>query len=282
MDINKIKLLTLRALMSDELLMHSLVLKGGNALQIAYEITNRGSIDIDFSVEREFTEDELKSMPAVLDMILNRTFREENLKAFDIKFELKPKSNVIPEWKGYIILFKLIELDKYNDFGDDIDNIRRNAISVHDNSSTQYSVDISAYEYVKTATTKEIEGILLRVYTLEMILLEKIRALCQTMPEYREIVPTAKEKHRARDVYDIYTINTQAELQLEEEILREIFKAKKVPLSLIGKLEKLREHNRDDWNRVVQTVSDDEDLKDYDYYFNELLKVVEPFKNLSE
>ena len=36
-----------------------------------------------------------------------------------------------------------------------------------------------------------------------MILLEKIRALCQTMPEYKEIVPSAKEKQRARDVYDI-------------------------------------------------------------------------------
>ncbi|KAA2221412.1 MULTISPECIES: nucleotidyl transferase AbiEii/AbiGii toxin family protein [Chryseobacterium] len=282
MDINKIKMLTLRALMSEEFLMHSLVLKGGNALQLAYEITNRGSIDIDFSVEREFTEEEIKKMPIVLDMILDRVFRKENLKAFDIKFELKPKNNVIPEWKGYIILFKLIELDKFIEFGDDIDSIRRNAISVHDNSSTQYSVDISAYEYVETATTKEVEGILLRVYTLEMILLEKIRALCQTMPEYKEIVPSAKEKQRARDVYDIYTIYSQAELNLEEDILREIFKAKQVPLSLINKLESLREHNRDDWNRVIQTVSADEELKEYDFYFDELLKIASQFKDLSE
>lgn len=71
--------------------MHSLVLKGGNALRLAYEITNRGSIDIDFSVEREFTDEEIKKMPVVLEMIFDRVFRQENLKVFDIKFELKPK-----------------------------------------------------------------------------------------------------------------------------------------------------------------------------------------------
>ena len=67
MNLDKIKKLTLRALMSDETLMHSLVLKGGNALHLVYEITNRGSIDIDFSVEREFTQVELQKMPIWLD-----------------------------------------------------------------------------------------------------------------------------------------------------------------------------------------------------------------------
>lgn len=38
MDLGKIKKLTLRALMSDETLMHSLVLKGGNALHLVYEL----------------------------------------------------------------------------------------------------------------------------------------------------------------------------------------------------------------------------------------------------
>lgn len=88
-------------------------------------------------------------------------------------------------------------------------------------------MDISAYEYVGTATAKEIEGILLRVYTLEMILLEKIRALCQTMPGYQEIIKTAQQKQRARDIYDIFTVFNSGTLSLEENTLREIFKAKK-------------------------------------------------------
>lgn len=282
MDIDKIKMLTLRALMSDETLMHSLVLKGGNALHLAYEITNRGSIDIDFSVEREFTDDEIVKMPTLLEMIFDRVFREEGLKVFDIKFQLKPKNNVIPEWKGYIILFKFIELAKFNEFDGDWDKIRRNAISVHENNSTQYSVDISAYEYVDGATIKEIDGMILRVYTLDMILLEKVRALCQTMPEYREVIPSAKEKERARDVYDIYIVNQEAELELNVDTLREIFKAKKVPLNLINNLESLREKNRDDWASVIATVSGGEELKEYDFYFDELLKVIEPFRNLQE
>ncbi len=43
MLLDKIKLLTLRALMHDEKLMYGLVLKGGNALQLVYNITDRAS-----------------------------------------------------------------------------------------------------------------------------------------------------------------------------------------------------------------------------------------------
>ena len=44
-------MLTLRALISDEELMYGLVLKGGNALELAYKITDRASKDVDFSKE---------------------------------------------------------------------------------------------------------------------------------------------------------------------------------------------------------------------------------------
>lgn len=274
-------MLTLRALMSDETLMHSLVLKGGNALQLAYEITNRGSIDIDFSVDREFTEYEFSKLPKWFAYILNRTFIDEKLVVFDVKFDLKPKRGSIPEWMGYLLRFKVIEQEKFDQFEGDLEKIRRNAIKLND-QSTQYEVDISAYEYTAAATTKEIEGVFLRVYTLEMILFEKIRALCQTMPEYREIVTTANTKHRARDVYDIYTVFNSGVLDLDEKLLREIFKAKQVPLSFINNLENLREHNREDWNSVIQTVSSDEDLQEYDYYFDKLIEIAKPFTNLSE
>lgn len=282
MDIDKIKRLTLRGLMSDETLMRSLVLKGGNALQLAYEITNRGSLDIDFSVEREFTDVEFEKMPTLLEYILDRTFREEGLKVFDVKFKLKPKRQEIPEWKGYLLEFKLIELDKYESFEGDIEKIRRNAISLQENRSPVYSVDISAYEYVEPATKMEIDGAMLRVYTLEMILMEKVRALCQTMPKYKEIVPSANQKFRSRDIYDIYTVFNTRKLDLDINMLKEIFKAKQVPLEFINDMETLRERNRDDWNSVMQTVSADEELEEYDYYFDELIKIIEPFKNLSE
>lgn len=281
MDLDKIKKLTLRALMSDETLMHCLVLKGGNALQLVYEITNRGSIDIDFSVEREFTEEELKKMPVWLDYLLNQTFREDNLHVFDVNFIEKPKSGSIPEWKGYLLEFKVIGKEKFTELNGDLNSIRRNALILNDKSS-KYQVEISAYEYVEGATTKEMDGVILRVYTLEMILFEKIRALCQTMPEYSEIVTSARTKHRARDIYDIFTIYNSGQLNLDQEMLKEIFKAKRVPLDFIDKLENLREHNRENWETVRASIveSDRKNLRDYDYYFNQVLKIIEPFKVL--
>ena len=281
MDLDKIKKLTLRALMSDETLMHSLVLKGGNALHLVYEITNRGSIDIDFSVEREFTAQEFRDMPIYLDYILNRTFREENLHVFDVNFIEKPKAGSIPEWKGYLLEFKIISKDRLKELNEDIDSIRRNAIKVN-NQSTKYVVDISAYEYVKSSTIKEIEGMILRVYTLEMILFEKVRALCQTMPEYKFIVNSAKPKHRARDIYDIYIIHKNSILTLDPVELKEIFKAKQVPLEFINNLENLREYNRENWETVRSSIpeTDRENLKEYDYYFDQVIKIIEPFKDL--
>ena len=49
--LKKIKRLTISALVSDDILMGILVLKGGNALDLAYDLSNRGSIDIDFQYE---------------------------------------------------------------------------------------------------------------------------------------------------------------------------------------------------------------------------------------
>ncbi len=40
-DINEIKRCKLQAMMKDDMLMQGLVVKGGNALQLEYDITNR-------------------------------------------------------------------------------------------------------------------------------------------------------------------------------------------------------------------------------------------------
>jgi predicted nucleotidyltransferase component of viral defense system len=50
----QIKKLTLIGLFSDDDLMDTLVLKGGNALDIVYRIAARASIDIDLSIENDF------------------------------------------------------------------------------------------------------------------------------------------------------------------------------------------------------------------------------------
>lgn len=57
--------------MSDNLLMHGLVLKGENALQLAYNLTNRRSVNIDFSMENEFSEKYYNQLTTVFYTLLN-------------------------------------------------------------------------------------------------------------------------------------------------------------------------------------------------------------------
>lgn len=280
-NINEIKRITLQAMMKDDLLMQGLVLKGGNALQLAYDITNRGSIDIDFSIENEFNDKDFVRLTKVFNEYLNEEFSQIGLVAYDVKFIKKPKSGSIPEWRGYNLEFKLIECEKYKKFSNDIEAIRRNAIKINEKTQeTKYTVDISSYEYIEQAVKKDIDGLILRVYTPEMILIEKIRALCQSMPQYKEIVKSAKPKKRARDLYDIWMICQHfRNLNLTEELFKNIFAAKRVPLNYLNNFEILREQNREDWEVVRQTIHHDEETKDYDYYFDYVKNLIEPFRN---
>ena len=54
MDLKQIRLTLIKAIASDDLLFSYLVLKGGNALDLAYGIGTRISIDLDFSIEKHF------------------------------------------------------------------------------------------------------------------------------------------------------------------------------------------------------------------------------------
>ncbi|MGL5279994.1 MAG: nucleotidyl transferase AbiEii/AbiGii toxin family protein [Cetobacterium sp.] len=281
-NINDIKLATLRALMKDDILMSGLVLKGGNALQLAYDITDRGSIDIDFSMEKDFSELDYKRLNRVISRLLSEEFSLLNLIPIDVKLSEKPKNGSIPEWKGYLLEFKLIEKIVDEKFSD-ISAKRRNALVIQDNHSTKYTVDISAYEYIESATKKEIDGIILRVYTPEMIVIEKFRAICQSMKEYKEIVSSARQKKRARDIYDIWNLFdnfSNIENRITKELVINIFSAKQVPIEFLDKIESLREPYRENWETVKATLSEGNSLEDYDYYFNFIIEIIEKIKSL--
>ncbi len=53
-DLERIKKLVVIAMFSDDELMERLVLKGGNALDLIHRISTRASLDLDFSMERDF------------------------------------------------------------------------------------------------------------------------------------------------------------------------------------------------------------------------------------
>lgn len=277
--IETIKMLTLRALVSDESLMYGLVLKGGNALQLAYGMTDRASMDIDFSISGDFTAYEIERIEGILNGLLNSEFEKHNLMVFDIQFYEKPKQREVKEWKGYKLEFKVIGADEFDP--DDIDKSRRNAYVIYDNNSTKFQVEISSYEYTDPKKLVEVEGTVFYVYTPEMIVLEKVRALCQSMPDYKNIIPTAKVKGRARDFYDIWNIcqNYKIDFEAEESknMLKHIFDAKRVPLEYLNYFEKYKDLQKEDWNNVVDTLTI-ESKEGFDFYYDFVLQKVAELK----
>ncbi|MFJ1491657.1 nucleotidyl transferase AbiEii/AbiGii toxin family protein [Capnocytophaga canis] len=274
LSIDEIKIQTLKALMSDQELMYGLVLKGGNALHLAYDISNRGSIDIDFSIKGSFSQEEYARLKSKFDALLNNQFSTKQIVAYDVHFYEKPKQGKVPNWLGYCLEFKLVARELFDTHGNDIDKIRRESIKIN-GQSTKYKVDISAFEYVEGSSQKEIDGVLLNVYSPEMIVVEKLRALCQSMGAYKNIVPSSNTKQRARDIYDIEIIRSNFKsLNITKELIENIFEAKSVPVKFLGNIHTLREQNRQGWDTVIATVSPSEKLLSYDDYFDRLQEFV--------
>lgn len=277
--LDKIKKLTLKALMHDEKLMYGLALKGGNALQLVYDITDRASMDIDFSIEGDFSELDFHRINGTLNALLNEQFQTEQLVVFDIRFIEKPKSNIEKVWKGYNIEFKVTHEKDF--YPEDIEKTRREAIKILD-QSTKFSVDISSFEYIASAKKHDLDGTVMLVYTPEMIVIEKLRALCQSIPQYQEIIPTARTKGRARDFYDIWNICTQFPIDISSDdnivLIDEIFKAKKVPLSFLELLPEYKDLQSENWNSVEDTLSSDN--KGFDFYFGFTMDLISKIKNL--
>jgi predicted nucleotidyltransferase component of viral defense system len=278
MDLDRIKKTTVKALMHDEKLMYGLVLKGGNALQLVYEITDRASMDIDFSMQGDFSTTEIQRLSSTFEVLLNEQFQYENHRVFDVKFFEKPKQGKIKEWKGYTLQFKITHNDRY--FIDNIDKTRREAVKVLD-QSTIFSVDISSFEYISSATKVELDGTVLMVYTPEMIILEKLRALCQSIPEYKEIVSSANVKGRARDFYDIWNICQYYEIDFtsneNKKLLKEIFSAKRVPVDFLNLIPNYKDLQKENWNSVEDTLSSDNN--GFDFYYDFVIDAIQKIKS---
>jgi hypothetical protein len=99
-----------------------------------------------------------------------------------------------------------------------------------------------------------------------MIALEKLRAICQQMPEYS---PNRTPSARARDFFDIYQIHAITGLRIgsqeNKKLLRHIFAAKDVPLDFLQLIAAQREFHRPDWDSVRLSINND-NLKEFDFY----------------
>jgi predicted nucleotidyltransferase component of viral defense system len=267
MDFTEIRRRTIVALFSDDVLYEQLVLKGGNAISLVYGYGSRASIDLDFSIENDF--EDITDIERRIFAALEAKFGETGYTVFDRKFEAKPsqpRPESSPRWGGYQFEFKLIEKAKQAKLGGKLEDIRRNAVVIGPNQLRSFVVDLSKYERCHNKVEKAFDDYTIFVYTPEMIVIEKLRALCQQAESYK---PNPHKRARSRDFYDIHLLVTQEDIKLTSEenlaLLRDIFAAKEVPVELLKDLPAQYERNRLDWASVKDTVSGF--LLEFDLYY---------------
>jgi len=273
MDFSDIRRTMLAAIASDDVLVESLVFKGGNALQLVHQIGERASLELDFSMEGDF-EDTDEFQERLFRALKNR-FTSAGFVLFDEQFRPQPPtSGPGTDWGGYVAEFKLISREKYLELDGDLEAMRRQSQPIGPSDRRKFRIELSKFEFCKGKIEAEVEkDCTCYVYTTAMIAAEKLRAICQQMPEYTK---RAHPAPRARDFYDIHAIITYTMLDVVSpsfvDLLREMFKVKDVPLALLRSIDQHREFHRQGWPRVEEDVYGH--LEQFDYYFDFVVEQV--------
>jgi predicted nucleotidyltransferase component of viral defense system len=82
-DFQSIRRAAITALFSDDVLFEKIVLKGGNALNLALKMSDRTSLDLDFSIENDF--EDLEDIQNRVSAALERRFGSFGYRVFDFK-----------------------------------------------------------------------------------------------------------------------------------------------------------------------------------------------------
>jgi predicted nucleotidyltransferase component of viral defense system len=276
MEPEEIRKQVIAALAADDELGELLVLKGGNALRLIHALGDRASLDVDYSIAGELP----ASAGERMNQALSRQFSALGLAVFDFALGRKPMidpaTDARPTWGGWGVTFKLIDTARYHQLRSDPAKLRNQSLALH-RERKAFQVDISKYEYVEPASAVQFQGYQLRVYTPAMILYEKLRALCQQMPEYE---CRTNASPRPRDFVDICAIldHFEDECVARRDLLGPIFAAKEVPLSLLDNLRTAGPFHKQAWVSVqVQlTVS----TASFEHYFERTVAFVDALQSL--
>ncbi|NMG50036.1 nucleotidyl transferase AbiEii/AbiGii toxin family protein [Azoarcus communis] len=270
-ELDLIKRTAIVAMFSDDELMDLLVLKGGNAMDIIHQANSRASVDLDFSMESDF---DYESVQSKVDRVIQDTFAQHKYHAFDVKMTQKPGK--MPEdlasfWGGYLVEFKLIAQKRADEVEHDPSIMRREAIRLGE--GTRFTIDISRHEYIADKEEYELDGYVIYAYPPDMIVSEKLRAICQQMPEYAEIIQrNGLGNQRARDFLDIEVLVRMFSIDLATERVRvmveQMFAAKRVPLELLGKIGQTRDFHAQGYEAVRATMKPGVEVKPFDDYFD--------------
>lgn len=269
--LDDIKRIAIIALFSDDQLMDRFVLKGGTALDLIHRVSARASVDIDISIDGEV---ELSA-----DQLLNRlqdnfraAFLTHDIHVFDVTLEEVPP-NITAEfmgfWGGYRVHFKLISTEQARFLKYDLEQMRRQSIQL--GQQGRFRVDISKHEFCASKAPEEISGYRIYAYTPEMMVAEKLRALCQQTPTYASQL----KKHcapRARDFLDIYLLIEHFKLDMTREenisLIQSVFAAKKVSPDQFKEVREQREFHRIDFFSVEEVIKPGVTIMSFDSYFD--------------
>lgn len=272
--IRHLKLRAIAALFSSQPLAAQFVLKGGNALDLVFHITTRSSLDLDISMESDFAPKDILRLRAELESALQASFAPDDLYVFDVTFEEKPP-DTSPElahfWGGYSLTFKLLPSADIEACGGDMAKMRRRALPI--GGKGKFEIDISKFEYCADKRSATLGGAEIFVYSPEMLVSEKLRAICQQMPEYGPVVKRSRSgSARARDFVDITLLIQRFSIEMTHEdnlgILRKIFQIKHVPTQLIARIPDFKDFHEADFPAVKDSIQPGTQLEDFDYYFD--------------
>jgi hypothetical protein len=285
-----VKRRTIIAIAADDMLMQRLVFKGGNALVYAHGITARGSFDIDFSMEGEFND--IEELRTALQRTLRSSFEEVSLIPFDINVLFKPPhitEDMQAFWGGYSVDFKLIEARRFPELQNDSERLRRHALAIGPpGSKTKFEIDISPHEYCGHRQIAMIDDYRIYVYSPTAIICEKLRAICQQLPEYDPIVKRNREQRRGRaaDFLDICSILDRFPIEpCSPEfrgLLSKVFSAKRVPIPFLRHIPSTFSMQQADFQRVLDTVSSIERLQSFESYFNRVVNLCSQLEPLGD
>jgi hypothetical protein len=274
LKIEKIKNIIIKSIFSDDELMSELVIKGGTAIHLLEEFYSRASMDIDLSAKNKFLD--IGDIKEKFQSNINKGLSEYNLRIIDFEFKESPRiisDELAGFWGGYSVEFKIINIESYNKYIGKTSNqeISKKSISLDKKNKKVFSIDISNFEYTDSKKIVEVEGYSVYIYTVEAIIFEKIRAICQQQLEYRNMIKSVRaESTRAKDFYDIYFLSNKFNVDYESkdnfELLEKIFEAKRVPLELISKIRENRSYYKTGFSSVRDTVKGK--IEEFDFYFD--------------
>ena len=278
-----IKKTTIISLFSDDDLLDLLVLKGGNAMDIVHKVSSRASVDVDLSVDKSF---DYSTVWPKVETAIREGFAEKGYLAFDIKMTMKPgemPDELASFWGGYLVEFKLISLARAADVDHHLDTMRREAIQLGE--GPRFTIDISRHEYTADKQPHDLDGYTIYVYSPEMIVCEKLRAICQQMPEYAEIIKRkGLGNQRARDFIDIEVLVKKFNIDLgstrTRHLVEQMFAIKRVPLTLLGKIPETRDFHALGYMEVRAAMKPGIEVHPFDDYFDFVVDHLQKLKPL--